>query len=193
MRLMEIKDFVLIALAFLGWSWGILQFFINRKSQRKDKLADRRFEVYSGYMKKTDELMNNVRTDPNMIYGISTDFYKEILTGDEEQINSALIRFNEKLQEFVKKASEPLLILRQELSSLLLVCSKELRPLIEQYRFLATDFNNEFQNVLGTISTNDTQKMQEKLTTMGHDTRWKQFVTLNEDILITMRKELGYE
>jgi hypothetical protein len=190
---METKDLILISLAFLGWSWGIFQFFINRKSQRKDKMIDRRFEVYSDYMKKTDELMNNVRTDPNMIYGISTEFYKEILTGDEEQINQALIKFNEKLHEFVKNASEPLMILKQELSSLLLVCSNELRPLIEQYRFLATDFNNEFQNVLGTLSTNDAQKMQEKLTTMGHDTRWKQFESLNEDVLLIMRKELGYE
>jgi len=190
---MEIKDIILIVLAFLGWTWGILQYFINRKLQRREKMTDRRFDVYSGYMKKADELMNNVRTDPNMIYGITTDFYKQILTGDEDQINDALIKFNEKLQEFVKKASEPLMILRQELSTLLLVCSKELRPMIEQYRFLATDFNNEFQNVLSTISTNDAQKMQEKLTTMGHNSRWSQFETLNEDILKIMRKELGYD
>jgi len=190
---MELKDVILIALAFLGWSWGVIQYFINRKLQKKEKMTDRRFEVYSGYMKKADELMNSVRTDPNMIYGISTEFYKQILTGDEEQMNNALINFNEKLLEFVKKASEPLMILRQELSTLLLVCSKELRPMIEQYRFLATDFNNEFQNVLGTLKTNDAQKMQEKLTTMGHDTRWRQFETLNEDILKTMRKELGYD
>ncbi|KAF5081748.1 hypothetical protein DSECCO2_107190 [anaerobic digester metagenome] len=190
---MELKDIILIVLAFLGWSWGIIQYFINCKLQREEKITDRRFDVYSGYMKKADELMNNIRTDPNMIYGIATDFYKQILTGDEDQINDALIKFNEKLQEFVKKASEPLMILRQELSTLLLVCSKELRPMIEQYRFLATDFNNEFQNVLSTISTNDAQKMQEKLTTMGHDTRWRQFETLNEDILQLMRKELGYD
>lgn len=190
---MEKKDIILIVIAFLGWTWGVIQYFINRKLQKKEKMADRRFEVYSGYMKKADELMNNVRTDPNMIYGISTEFYKQILTGDEDQINNALINFNEKLLEFVKKASEPLMILRQELSTLLLVCSKELRPMIEQYRFLATDFNNEFQNVLGTLKTNDAQKMQEKLTTMGHDTRWRQFETLNEDIIKTMRKELGYD
>lgn len=190
---MERKDIILIVIAFLGWTWGVIQYFINRKLQKKEKMADRRFEVYSGYMKKADELMNNVRTDPNMIYGISTEFYKQILTGDEDQINDALIKFNEKLMEFVKKASEPLMILRQELSTLLLVCSKDLRPMIEQYRFLATDFNNEFQNVLGTLKTNDAQKMQEKLTTMGHDTRWRQFETLNEDIIKTMRKELGYD
>lgn len=190
---MELKDIILIALAFLGWSWGIVQYFINRKLQRKEKMTDRRFEVYSGYMKKADELMNNVRTDPNMIYGISTEFMKIALTGDEEQINQALINFNDKLQEFVKKASEPLMILKQELSALLLVCSKELSPLLDQYQFLATDFNNEFQNVLGTLSTNDAQQMQEKLTTMGHDNRWKQFESLNKDILKLMRKELGYE
>jgi len=190
---MEKKDIILIVIAFLGWTWGVIQYFINRKLQRKEKMTDRRFEVYSGYMKKADELMNSVRTDPNMVYGISTEFMRIALTGDEQQINQALLDFNDKLQEFVKKASEPIMILRQELSTLLLVCSKDLRPLIEQYKFLATDFNNEIQNVLGTLSTNDAQKMQEKLTTMGHDTRWRQFESLNEDILRTMRKELGYE
>jgi len=189
---MEIKDIILIVIALLGWTWGVIQYFINRKLQRKEKMTDRRFEIYSGYMKKADELMNSVRTDPNMVYGISSEFMRIALTGDEQQINQALLDFNDKLQEFVKKASEPIMILRQELSTLLLVCSKELRPLIEQYRFLATDFNNEIQNVLGTLSTNNAQKMQEKLTTMGHDTRWRQFESLNEDILRTMRKELGY-
>jgi uncharacterized membrane protein SpoIIM required for sporulation len=54
---MEIKDFILIVIAFLGWTWGVILYFINRKLQRKEKMTDRRFEVYSGYMKKADELM----------------------------------------------------------------------------------------------------------------------------------------
>ncbi len=37
------------------------------------------------------------------------------------------------------------------------------------------------------------KKCKKKLTTMGHDSRWRQFETLNEDILKTMRKELGYD
>jgi hypothetical protein len=188
---MEFKDFFLIILAFLGWSWGIVQYFINRKLQRKDKLIERRFLAYSNYMKKSDELMKSLRDDPSMIYGITNDFLKKILTEDESQIDDALLLFNEKLFDFAKKATEPLLILNQELQSLLLVCSNELIPFIEQYRLLASDFNNEFQNILSSISFNEPKVLQEELTTMGHNNRWKQFELLNNKILQLMRKEIG--
>ena len=91
---MKQKEIWLIIIAILGWSWGVTQYFINRRNQKKDKNSDRKYHVYSTYMKKADELMTNVRTDPNMIYGITTDFIKVVLNGDEKVINKALIEFN---------------------------------------------------------------------------------------------------
>jgi hypothetical protein len=188
---MEQKDILLIILAFLGWSWGIFQFFINRSNQKKDKLTDRRFEAYVSYMKKVDELMTNVRTDPNMIYGISTDFMRIALTGDEELINNALLEFNEKLLDFVKKATEPIMILKQELNPLLITCSKELGIKIEELIYLSTDFNNEMQKALSQISINNTDSIVRELNTLGHDKRWLRFENLNQEIISQMRKEIG--
>ena len=142
-------------------------------------------------MKKVDELMNNVRTDPNMIYGIQTEFMKDVLTGDEEQINNALIHLNEKLLDFVKKATEPLLILKQELNSLLIICSDELSSMIKEMKDLTTDFNDEMQKSLSMISPNDSNSMIRQLQTLGHNDRWMRFGSLNEEIICQMRKEIG--
>ncbi|MDP4209593.1 MAG: hypothetical protein Q8928_12340 [Bacteroidota bacterium] len=188
---MEKKDLLLIIIAFLGWTWGIIQFLINRHSQRKDKLIDRKFEAYSRYMKKADEIMNNVRNNPNQIYGIPSDFVKTALTGDTEQLNAALIQLNEKLLDTVKKSTEPLLIIKQELNSLLIICSSELLTRIEEMNLLITDFNNEVQRTLSLISPNDSENMVRHLKTLAHNERWLRFVNLNQEIIVLMRKELG--
>lgn len=185
------KDILLIIVAFFGWSWGIIQFIVNRRNQRKDKLIDRKYEAYLAYMKKADELMNNLRTDPNMIYGVSTDFLKAALSENEEQINNALIQFNGKLIDFVKKATEPLLILKQELNSLLIICSDELSSKIAEFTILTTDFNNAMQNSLSLISSNDSNSIIRHFKTLGHDERWLRFESLNKEIIRLMRKEIG--
>jgi len=188
---MENKDIWLVLIGIAGWSWGIFQFFLKRKYQKKDKLTDKRFEAYTAYMKKSDELMNNLRTDPNMIYGVSSEFMEIALRGDSEEINTALVDFLEKTKQFVKKASEPLMILRSELNSLKIICSKDLEKLIEEFDVLAVDFNNHMQQTLSNINPNDANKMIRELETFGQDERWQKFKTLNEDIINLMRKELG--
>ena len=189
---MELKDILLIMIAVLGWTWGVIQYFINRRNQRKDKESDRKYLAYSKYMTKADEVMNSIRTDPNMVYGITTDFLKTILNeNDEKRINEALVEFNENLLGFTKKASEPLLILRQELNSLRLICSDQLELKIAEFNELATDYNNEFQNVLGSISATRPNEMAEQLETIGHDDRWKRFESLNKEIIDLMRQEIS--
>lgn len=188
---MDNKDILLIVIAFLGWLWGIIQFIINRKYHNKDKQIDRKYEAYSSYMKKSDELMNSLRNDPNIVYGISTDFIKTAMTGDSEQINIALFQFNEKLLEYVKRASEPLMILKQELNALLIICSDDLSFKINEFSALTTDFNNEMQKALSSISPNDSNEMIRQLQTLGQNERWKRYGTLNDEIIKLMRKEIG--
>ncbi|MBL7148855.1 MAG: hypothetical protein ISS80_02155 [Candidatus Cloacimonetes bacterium] len=187
----DIGHIILISTTILSFLFAIWQLILKRRFERNDKLIDRRYETYSAYMKKADELMNNVRTDPNMIFGISTEFMKIALTGDEEQINKALIQFNEKLLDFVKKATEPLLIIKQELNSLLIICSDELSSSIEELNLLTTDFNNEMQKSLSLISSNDSNNMIRQFKTLGHNERWLRFESLNKEIIRQMRKELG--
>ena len=150
----ETKDIILAVLGLLGWTWGIVQFILTRRNQKRDKALEKRFEVYSTFMNKADEISQNMRTDPKMIYGITTEFYSKLINGDEQEINQALIDFNSELIDFTRKSVQPLMILNQELNKLKLVCSDNLLPKIEQYKQIANDYNDEFQIVLNKISIN---------------------------------------
>lgn len=187
---MEYKDLLLIIVAFLGWSWGIMQFILKRRHQRNDKRIDRKYVAYSKYMRKSDELMSKLRNDPKQIYGISQEFMKELLSPEEDNTNSALMKFNEKLIDYVKNATQPLLILKQELNSLLLVCSDELSIKISELIELTEDFNTEVQKHLSNISPNDSNSLIRELTTLSQNERWLIFNSLNDDIIKLMRKEI---
>src|SRR5690554_3929564 len=141
---LETKDILIISLGLLGWIWAVIQHILNRINQKKDKAIEKKFEVYSTFMDKADEISQNMRSDPKMIYGIATEFYSKIINGNEEEMNQALIDFNSELIEFTRKSVQPLMILNQELNRLKLVCSDKLLPKIEDYKTLANDFNDEF-------------------------------------------------
>jgi len=176
---MDIDQKILIIIAVIGWLGNIIQFIINRINQNKEKIIDRKYEAYSAFMKKTDEIMNKIRNDPLMIFNTFNVFFQEILNKELEEINNTLIKFNEKLLEFTKNAIEPLMIIRNELNNLLLICSNELRDKIKMYNTLITDYNNEFQKCLNIIAPNDANSII------------REFQTLNDEILELMRKEIG--
>lgn len=135
--------------------------------------------------------MENMRTDPKMIYGVTSEFMATMLD-ENADINSALVKYNTELLEFTKKSTQPLQILNQELSTLYLVCSEELLPKIQEYKALANDLTNDFQLVLNTINPKDTDDMVNKLNTIGHDQRAVKLGTLNAEITNLMRQEIGY-
>ena len=190
---LEINDIILAVLGLLGWTWGIVQFILTRRNQKRDKALEKRFEVYSTFMNKADEISQNIRTDPKMIYGITTEFYSKLINGDEKEINQALIDFNSELIDFTRKSVQPLIILNQELNNLKLVCSDKLLPKIEQYKQIANDYNDEFQIVLNKISINkDINLTASELENIGHSNRTVLMGQLWQEIEIMMRNEIGY-
>lgn len=190
---MENKDVVLAGIALLGWSWAVIQFFLNRKNQKRDKALEKRFEVYSAFMIKADEINQNLRTDPKMIYGIYTDFMGRLMSADENEMNQALLDFNNELIELTKKSVQPIMILNQELNKLKLICSNQLLPKIEEYRQLSIDFNEECQIVLNHISSNkDINITAKELENIGHSERAKMIASLWKEIEGMMRNEIGY-
>ncbi|MDP3445725.1 MAG: hypothetical protein Q8T08_22930 [Ignavibacteria bacterium] len=190
---LETKDIVIAVIGLLGWIWGIVQYLLTRKNQKRDKAIEKRFEVYSAFMNKADEISQNMRTDPKMIYGITTEFYAKLINGDEQEMNQALIEFNAELIDFTKKSVQPLMILNQELNKLKLVCSDSLIPKIEQYKQLANDFNEEFQIVLNRISTKkDINLTAKELENIGHSNRTVLMGELWKEIEKMMRDEIGY-
>jgi len=190
---LEAKDIILAVIGVLGWTWGIVQFILTRRNQKRDKALEKRFDVYSAFMNKSDEINQNMRTDPKMIYGITNEIYSKLINGDEQEINQALIDFNSELIEFTKKSVQPIMILNQELNKLKLVCSDGLLPKIEQYKMLANDYNDEFQIVLSRISTSkDINLTAKELENIGHSNRTTQMADLWKEIEKMMRDEIGY-
>lgn len=189
----ETKDIILAVLGLLGWTWGIVQFILTRRNQKRDKALEKRFEVYSAFMNKADEISQNMRTDPKMIYGITTEFFSKIISGDEEETNKALIDFNAELIEYTRKSVQPMMILNQELNKLKLVCSDKLLPKIEQYKQLANDYSDEFQIVLNNISqTKDINITAKQLENIGHSNRTVLMADLWKEMEQLMRNEIGY-
>ncbi len=190
---MEIKDYITIGIAVLGWTWAIIQFRLSRKHQKQDKILEKRFEVYSNFMNKMDEMNNKMRTDPKMIFGTSSELMATLLSGEEQDMNNALVKFNEDLVNMTKKSVEPLLIVNQELNKLKMVCSNEMLSKIEEYKKLTTDYSDEFQIVLNKLSSNkDLEITAKELGNIGHQDRNVQLMTLWKEIETMMRNEIGY-
>jgi hypothetical protein len=184
-------DFIIsIILALGGWGFGLYQLFKNRDWQHKDLLANRRYEEYHNFMKKIEEINVSFRNNPNMIYGISTDFINSLYNKNPEEIDEALSKYNQKLLDYVKSSIQPLLIINQEINPLLLIASDELIIKLNRFKELISDFNNEMQNCLSNVSIKDANSFK-ALETIGYDKRWKEFEKLNEDIIELMRKEIN--
>lgn len=190
---MDTKDYFIIGLGILGWIWGIIQFRLNRKYQKVDKAIEKRFEVYSNFMNQMDEMSMNMRKNPNATYGISTEFMAEMLTGDEDRINNALLKFNENLLETTRDSLQPMMIINSELNKLKLVASEKLLPKITEYKTLVNDYTNKFQSVLNSLSTkNDLEYNAQQLQSIGHEERGKRMGELWIEIETLMRDEIDY-
>ena len=189
---MELKDYLIIGLGLIGWIWGIIQFRLNRKYQKFDRAIDKRFEVYSNFMEKMDQMSANMRSDPNAIYGIQTDLMSDIISGDEERSNNAFKKFNEKLFDLTKNASESLMMVYQELNKLRLVASEKLLPKINEYRSLVQDYMNEYQAALTQMSSNKLDQNAEILQSIGYEKRNERMKVLWQEIEDLMREEIGF-
>ena len=185
------KELLLGSVAVFGWLWAVAQFFLNRSHQRKDKILDRRYEAYAGYLKKSDELWNAVRNDPEMTYGITNDFIRIALEGDQGKTNAALLELNQKLYEFTKRSTEPLLIIRQEVSALELICSSVLLEKITELKTLIGQYNSAMQTALGLFNIYDMGPYQAYVQELSANPMWRRFDELNREMLGLMRKEIS--
>lgn len=186
---MKIELIVTSIIAIIGWGWAIAQFCYKRKWQKHDAIAARRYDAYSRYMRKYEDISENIRKDPQAIYGITTELMVKVMQGSSEEINNAVIDFNQQLLDYVKRSCEPLLIIKQELNALFLIASSELLTKLDELKDLITDFNDEAQNCLSRINVKDGNSFQ-VLNTLGQTARWQRFKELNEEIISLMRKEI---
>ena len=190
--IMTTELWITIGIAIIGWGWAIIQVIYKRKWQKKDALASRRYDAYFQYMRKCEEISENMRKDPQTIYNVIQEFVTKILNGNNEESNDAVIEFNQQLLDYLKRSCSLLTIINQELNSLLIIASKELLEKVVEQKNLIIDFSNEMQNCLNKINIKDSNTFQ-ILNTIGQENRWSRLSSLNNEIITIMRKEIGVE
>jgi hypothetical protein len=188
-KIIEYKE---LLIATFGWFFALIEFIINHNITRRDKRQERKYQAYSTYMQKADEIMNNVRNDPNNFLDVHFNFIKQIFNsiGNEKAISEDLIKYNEQLKEVIINATRPLLILRQELNEMRLICSSEILKKIEELDVLIIDYNNAIQKSLAVVIPTDINSTVSALQPLTQDKRWHNFENLNKEILSIMRKEI---
>ncbi len=190
---MEPKDYILIVTNVIGWGLAVAFFVLKRKAEKTDKALDKRFEVYSKFLVKADDLFEKLRNDPSVMVGIHNEFLQEVLQyhNDEAKVNETLLKFNGKILEWTRQSIKPLQVIKSELNNLKLVASEALLAKIEEFKEIATDYNNHFQKTLNSISS-ESDKMIEDLKTLSQDERGFKIADLYKEITELMRNEIGY-
>lgn len=190
--IMTTELWITIGIAIIGWGWAIIQVIYKRKWQKKDALVSRRYDAYFQYMRKCEEISENMRKDPQAIYNVAQEFVTKILNGNNEESNDAIIEFNQQLLDYLKCSCSLLTIINQELNSLRIIASKELLEKVVEQKNLIIDFSNEMQNCLNKINIKDSNTFR-ILNTIGQENRWSRLSSLNNEIITVMRKEMGIE
>lgn len=185
---MSVELIITIIIAVVGWIIAAVEMRKNRNWQKKDTIANRRYEAYSGYLSKMDNISSQMRKVPQLIIGkMQTELISTVLKGGNT--DEAVINFNKQLSDFVSSSLEPMMTMKQELSSLKLVASSEMFVLINELQTLSEDLYNDFQNCLSKINPSKSEDFK-MLETIGQDKRYERFSALDAEIKQLMRKEI---
>lgn len=180
---------ITIILAIVGWSIAIWQIYLNRKWQKRDALADRRYVIYSKFLAKVDEMSSQMSKAPQKLMGdIYTEFLREAMS-DGADVNAATVKFSKQLADYVSDSIKPMWTFKQELSNLKLIASDELLEIIEAVQVLTEDLYNDYQNCLNRLDVKNIESFKE-LETIGKDKRIERYTFLHSELLRLMREEI---
>lgn len=186
---MDTELMITIILAIVGWSIAIWQIYLNRKWQKRDALADRRYVIYSKFLAKVDELASQMSNAPQKLMGdIYTEFLREIMQ-EGADTDAATIKFSKKLAGYVSDSIKPMWVFKQELSSLKLIASDEFLEIIEAMQALTEDLYNDYQNCLNRLDAKNLESFKE-LETIGKDNRIERYTFLYTELSRLMREEI---
>lgn len=185
-----------IVIAAAGWIWAIIQFFTNRRWQKKDYVQQQRYEAYKGFMGKMDSISESMRNDPTKsVFSMVKEFMASLLasiTSDSFDAGTATLTFTNQLLDQTQKSCEPLQQINGEISSIKLIASDELLDKLDELQALNQDLYNEMMLALKAVGKEQIPDFQE-LKTVGQQERWKRFESLYSEIRKIMRKEIGIQ
>jgi hypothetical protein len=186
----DIGHIILIGTTVLSSIFGIWQLVLKRKFEKNDKLVDRRYEAYQGFMKLADEICNKIRTDPNSIFSLIKKYFGGILSDEPNESKQSLDDFNSELFSFTQKSLEPLQIVNAELNKLRLVCSKKLLLKINEFKELVEYLSNTTTSNINLI-TKDPAKYYKIITSLTESDKMKRMNPLWDEIVEIMRYEIN--
>lgn len=185
-----------IVIAAAGWIWAIIQFFTNRRWQKKDYVQQQRYEAYKGFMGKMDSISESMRNDPTKsVFSMIKEFMASLLasiTSDSFDAGTATLTFTNQLLDQTQKSCEPLQQINGEISSIKLIASDDLLDKLDELQALNQDLYNEMMLALKAVGKEQIPDFQE-LKTVGQQERWKRFESLYSEIRKIMRKEIGIQ
>jgi len=185
-----------IVIAAVGWIWAIIQFFTNRRWQKKDYVQQQRYEAYKGFMGKMDSISESMRNDPTKsVFSMVKEFMASLLTSITSEpfdVRTTTLTFTNQLLDQTQKSCEPLQQINGEINSIKLIASDELLEKLDELQALNQDLYNEMMLALKAVGKEQIPDFQE-LKTVGQQERWKRFKSLYSEIRRIMRKEIGIQ
>lgn len=182
---MSLDQIILIAVASVGWIVAIIQFFLRRKHQKNDRKA----EAYISFLDKVDEVNRNLKDFP--IFGFESPLFKKLLSGDPEEIEKALLDFNEELLKLSKRTGESMMTINQEIHKVTALCSDKLYKLIKEYQVVVNEFIVAFGSQLERLqSKRNLDATADSFQEMSKHPDGDKLIELFEKIRVQIRKEL---
>lgn len=189
---LEVSHWILIATTISGYAFALIQYFLKRKQAKKSLIAERKYIAYSNVLKKFDEVNKNIRINSAELLQSSADVFTKIISSNsQDEMNSALIQFNKKLNEQTTKAFQPLTILKEEQYSLKLLYSDKLKAKIEEYISIADRLFSKYNSLLSNLSIENAESIKEKFDPAKEDNDWQDVQNLVEEIIQIMRDEIN--
>ena len=182
--------------AIAGWIVAGVRAKKNRDLRKTIEQKKMRHDAYRSFLKEIDAISKEMSISPmNTIQEIAKKYISKILTIDyqsadhETILNECLSEMYNEMWSCVEHASKPLMLISQSIAAVELDATEELMPMLQELKALTESFNQEWQMALGSFPK-DQQGLQ-KLSEIGKNNKWQQFVDLQSRIIQQMRKEIS--
>ena len=203
---MEEPNFTIIIIGWLitgliaiaGWIFGAVQARKNRNLRKTIEQKKMKHDAYALFLREMDDISKEMSYSPmNTIHEIAQKYISKVLEinyhaeGYETILNECTKEMYNEMWSCVEHASIPLMRISQAVAAVELDASAELMPMLKELKALTLEFNQEWQQALGSSSKD--QKGLQKLTEIGKNNKWQRFVDLQSEIIQQMRKECSIE
>ena len=98
---MDVTLFITMAIALIGWVLAFIQMYKNRQWQKKDLLANRRYDAYNRFMVQLDSMSSNMKKFPQKMIGETLGNFILAIHKEGADIDEELIKLRIKLNHLL--------------------------------------------------------------------------------------------